>query len=110
VIDWENCGLASPGDEIAGVVFEFGYGDPDRAREVYAAYRRSGGPGIVRSPGDFSMTIAQLGHITEIACRIWLRSDPDERRHQEARIGQEIEQPLTRAIIGELLETVGGVG
>jgi hypothetical protein len=109
VIDWENCGLASPGEEIAGVVFEFGYGDADRAREVYSAYRQSGGPGVVRSPGDFSMTIAQLGHITEIACRIWLRSGPDERRHQEARIGQEIEQPLTRAVIGELLEAVAGV-
>ena len=110
VIDWENCGLASPGEEIAGVVFEFGYGDPDRAREVYRAYRQSGGPGVVRSPGDFSMTIAQLGHITEIACRIWLASGPGERRHQEARIGQAIEQPLTRAVIGELLEAVGGVG
>jgi Phosphotransferase enzyme family len=110
VIDWENCGLASPGEEIAGVVFEFGYGDPDRAREVYRAYRKSGGPGVLRSPGDFSMTIAQLGHITEVACRIWLRSGPDERRHQEARIGQAIEQPLTRAVIGELLEAIGGVG
>lgn len=110
VIDWENCGLASPGEEIAGVVFEFGYGDPDRAREVYSAYRRSGGPGVVRSPGDFSMTIAQLGHINEIACRIWLGSGPDERRHQEARIGQAIEQPLTRAVIGELLEAIGGAG
>jgi Ser/Thr protein kinase RdoA (MazF antagonist) len=110
VIDWENCGLASPGEEIAGVLFEFGYGDPDRAREVYGAYRQSGGPGVVRSAGDFSMTIAQLGHITEIACRIWLRSGLDERRHQEARIGQAIEQPLSRAVIGELLEAVGGVG
>ena len=112
VIDWENCGLASPGEEIAGVVFEFGYGDADRAREVYREYRRSGGPGAVRSPGDFSMTIAQLGHILEIACRIWLRSEaaPQERRHQEVRIGQAIEQPLTRAVIGELLDAVGGVG
>jgi hypothetical protein len=111
VIDWENCGLADPGQEIAGVVFEFGYGDPDRAREVYRTYRRSGGPGTVRRRGDFSMTIAQLGHITEMACRIWL--DPttpeDERRRQEARVAESIEQPLTIAVIDELVDAVGAI-
>ena len=111
VIDWENCGLASPGEEIAGVVFEFGYGDPARAREVYAAYREAGGPGTMRTRGDFSMTIAQLGHITEIACRIWLNRDTseEERRRQEGRIGQGIEQPLTVAVIDELLDAVASV-
>jgi Phosphotransferase enzyme family len=112
VIDWENCGLADPGQEIAGVVFELGYGDPDRAREVYRGYRRAGGPGTVRGRGDFSMTIAQLGHITEMACRTWL--DPatpkDEQRHQEARVAECVEQPLTSAMIDELLEAVGDVG
>lgn len=111
VIDWENCGLADPGQEIAGVVFEFGYRDPDRARDVYREYRRGGGQGTVRRRGDFSMTIAQLGHITEIACRTWL--DPatpqDERRRQEARVAESVEQPLTVAVIDELLEAVGEV-
>jgi thiamine kinase-like enzyme len=111
VIDWENCGLADPGQEVAGVIFEFGYGGRDRAREVYRAYRQAGGPGVVRSPSDFSMTIAQLGHITEIACQIWL--DPDtsaeERARQEARVGEAVDQPLTVAVIHELLDAVGGV-
>jgi hypothetical protein len=111
VIDWENCGLADPGQEVAGVVFEFGYGDPDRACEVYRAYCRGGGPGLVRTRGHFSMTIAQLGHITEMACRIWL--DPttpeDERRRQEARVAESVEQPLTVAVIDELLDALGRV-
>jgi thiamine kinase-like enzyme len=110
VIDWENCGLADPGQEVAGVVFEFGYDDPDRACAVYREYRRGGGPGTLRTRSDFSMTIAQLGHITEMACRIWL--DPGtaqaERRRQEARIAEAVEQPLTIGVIDELLDAVGG--
>jgi len=108
VIDWENCGLADPGHEVAGVVFEFGHGDPDRAGAVYEEYRRAGGPGTVRTRSDFSMTIAQLGHITEMACRIWL--DPgtteDERRRQEWRIAEAVEQPLTIDLIDALLDAV----
>jgi hypothetical protein len=109
VIDWENCGMADPGQEIAGVVFEFGYGDRDRAREVYRAYRASGGPGTISAPGDFSMTIAQLGHIIEVACRIWLdpSTSQDERRRQEARVRESVEQPLTVGVIDELLDAVG---
>ena len=111
VIDWENCGLADPGQEVAGVVFEFGCGDADRAREVYRAYRRAGGPGTVTTRTDFSMTIAQLGHITEAAGQIWLESedDPDERRRQEARVGEAVQLPLTVAAIDELLDAIGGV-
>jgi aminoglycoside phosphotransferase (APT) family kinase protein len=111
VIDWENCGLADPGQEIAGVVFEFGHGDRDRASEVYRAYRAAGGPGTVRTRGDFSMTIAQLGHITEMACRVWL--DPttpeDERDRQRSRGAECVEQPLTVRVIDELLDAIGGV-
>ncbi len=111
VIDWENCGLADPGQEVAGVVFELGIGDPGRGREVYRGYRTAGGPGTVRTRADFSMTIAQLGHILEAACRIWLdpASSEDERRRQEGRVAECIDEPLTVAVIDELLETVGGV-
>jgi aminoglycoside phosphotransferase (APT) family kinase protein len=111
VIDWENCGLADPGQELSGVIFEFGCGDMDRVREVYGAYRRAGGPATVSTRADFSMTIAQLGHITEAACRIWLAAGvgSDERARQEARVGEAVEQPLTLEVIDELLETVRGV-
>ncbi len=110
VIDWENCGMADPGQEVAGVLFEFGYGDPDRARTLYREYRRGGGPGTVRTRSDFSMTIAQLGHITEAACRIWLdpATSADERRRQEGRIAEAVSQPLTIDVIDELLDAIGG--
>jgi len=111
VIDWENCGLADPGQEVAGVVFELGIRDRSRGGAVYRGYREAGGPGAVRTRADFSMTIAQLGHILEIACRIWLDPDTtdDERRHQEGRVAEFVDDPLTVAVVDELLDAVGGV-
>jgi hypothetical protein len=110
VIDWDNCGLCDPGQELAGVLFEFGYGDAGRARSLYGEYRRCGGPGRIERRGDFSMTIAQLGHINEMSCRIWL--DPAEsdaeRARQAARFRESVEMPLTVAVIDELLEAVAG--
>jgi hypothetical protein len=57
------------------------------------------------------MTIPQLGHITEIACRIWVAPEltEDERRRQEVRIAGAVDQLLTIAVIDELLEAVGSV-
>ena len=110
VIDWDNCGLADPGQELAGVLFEFGYGDADRARALYREYRRCGGPGRIERRGDFSMTIAQLGHINEMSCLIWL--DPahtdEERARQASRFHESVEMPLTVAVIDELLDVVAG--
>ena len=89
VIDWENCGLADPSQELALVLFEFGR-DDQRARTLYRAYLEAGGPGRIDRRGNFSMLIAQLGHIGEDACRRWL--DPGEseaeRERQQARAEQ----------------------
>jgi hypothetical protein len=108
VIDWDNCGLADPGQEVAVALFEFSCGDADWARVLYREYRRCGGPGRVRRPGDFSMAIAQLGHITELSCRRWL--DPatpqTERDRQAARFAEGASDPLTRQVIDELLDAV----
>ncbi len=111
VIDWENCGLADPGQEVAGVVFELGIGDPGRGGEVYRAYRGAGGPGTVRTRVDFSMTIAQLGHILEAACGIWLDAGTtqEERRRQEGRVAEFVDAPLTVRVIDEPLGAVAGV-
>jgi hypothetical protein len=110
VIDWDNCGLADPSQELAGVLFEFGYGDADRAWALYGEYRRCGGPGRIERRGDFSMTIAQLGHINEMSCLIWL--DPaqtdEERARQASRVHERVELPLTVAVIDGLLEAVAG--
>jgi Ser/Thr protein kinase RdoA (MazF antagonist) len=108
VIDWENCGLADPGHELACVLFEFWHGDPDRARELHREYRRAGGPGRVDRRGSFSMAVAQLGHIAEIACRSWL--DPakpgEERRRQVGRVAEVTGDPLTIDVVDAILDAV----
>ena len=84
VIDWENCGLADPSQELALVIFEFGIGDVERVRTLYDAYVEQGGPGRIDRPGSFSMLIAQLGHIGEDACASWLDAAPVPRRRRPA--------------------------
>jgi len=108
VIDWENCGLADPGQELALVVFEFGMGDADRFRTIHQAYRAHGGPGRIDRLGSFSMLIAQLGHIGEDACESWLDASGsgDERARQEARADEFLSLPLTRDAITEILDAV----
>lgn len=108
VIDWENCGLADPSQELALVLFEFGLGSAERTRTLYEAYLESDGPGRIDRTGDFSMLIAQLGHIGEDACARWL--DPNEsaveRERQLARVEEFIALPLTRTAVEELLDAV----
>ncbi len=108
VIDWENCGLADPSQELALVLFEFALGSAERARSLYEAYLEMGGPGRIVRRGDFSMLIAQLGHIGEDACERWL--DPSEsaveRERQSARVEEFIALPLTRLAIDELINAV----
>jgi len=110
VIDWENCGLADPNGELALVLFEFGRGDPERVRRLHEAYVDGGGSARIRRPGDFSMVIAQLGHIAERWCRIWLdpASTPDDRARAVAGVDEFLTEPLTRAVVSGLLDAVGG--
>jgi aminoglycoside phosphotransferase (APT) family kinase protein len=103
VIDWENSGLADPTQELAVVVIEFAGGDIARARTLYDAYRDAGGPGRLLRPGQFSMAIAQLGHLGELACRLWL--DPTQDRARcSARIEEFLGEPITRALIRRILD------
>lgn len=107
VIDWENSGLADPSQELGLVLFEFSCGDPERARLLYDAYRDAGGPARIRRPHDFSMVIAQLGHIGERACRCWL--DPGrahERDRNLGRVEEFVTSTITRADIDMLLDAV----
>jgi Ser/Thr protein kinase RdoA (MazF antagonist) len=104
VIDWENSGPADPSQELGCVLFEFARTDPGRARALTAAYQQAGGPAAVRRRGHFSMLIAQLGHITEIAATDWLQPSarsPD-RTDSAAWIGEVLDEPHTR----ELLDTI----
>jgi len=110
VVDWENSGAADPGQELACVLFEFGRTDPERARALATAYRDAGGPGEVREREDFTMLIAQLGHIVEVAARDWLqpnRRSPD-RGTAAAWIAETLDDPHTQHRLDALLDAVRG--
>jgi aminoglycoside phosphotransferase (APT) family kinase protein len=104
VIDWENSGPADPSQEFGCVLFEFARADPGRARALTSAYRKAGGPAAVNRRGHFSMLIAQLGHITEIAATDWLQPNPrsPQRADSAAWISEVLDEPHTR----ERLETI----
>ena len=110
LIDWENCGMASPSQELALVLFEFGRHEPARVRALYEAYIEDGGPGRVERPEDFSMPIAQLGHIGERACARWLSTElPAEERARAADLFDEFSgELLSRDIIASLLDSING--
>ena len=76
-----------------------------RARALYDAYRDRGGPARLRDAADFTMIVAVLGHITEIASRRWLAAtDPSEREDLAAWAAELTDRPLTRHVIDQLLE------
>jgi aminoglycoside phosphotransferase (APT) family kinase protein len=104
VFDWENSGAANPGQELAGVLFEFAHLRPGRGRELYEAYVEAGGPGRVRCAADFSMLIAQLGHIGERACRLWLTGV--ERERIFGTVEEFVADPLTRDVIDRILDEI----
>jgi aminoglycoside phosphotransferase (APT) family kinase protein len=110
VIDWESCGLADPGQELAMVLVDFGSGLDGRAASLYRAYRGSGGPGRIDRRGHFTSVIAQLGHIGERHCRRWLdpATSQDERRHHEAGVAEFTDLALTRETIDALLDEIRG--
>jgi fructosamine-3-kinase len=107
VFDWENSGPADPSQELACVLFEFAGTDPSRAVALYQAYRDAGGPGRIESRAAFSMLIAQLGHIVERHCRLWLKNiSGGDRAHRQAGVAEATERPLTRTGLEALLDAV----
>jgi len=110
VIDWENSGPGDPHHELACALFEFGRGDPGRARALIRAYREMGGPGEVSRPGHFTMLIAQLGHIAEVAANDWLHPQARGRDRAEsaAWIGEMFAEPHSRRVLQDLLDTIAG--
>jgi aminoglycoside phosphotransferase (APT) family kinase protein len=108
VIDWENSGPADPSQELGCVLFEFARADPGRVRALTSAYRQAGGPAAVTRRGHFSMLIAQLGHITELAATDWLQPNPRSPQPADAAawISEVLDEPHTR----ELLEAILAAG
>jgi Ser/Thr protein kinase RdoA (MazF antagonist) len=111
VVDWENSGSADPSQELACVLFEFGRSDAGRARALIGAYHDAGGPGQVDRPGHFSMLVAQLGHITEMAATDWLRPNPrsPSRADSTAWISEVLDDPHTRTRLRDLLEATRAI-
>jgi aminoglycoside phosphotransferase (APT) family kinase protein len=109
VFDWENFGLADPGQELCLVLFEFGAGDTARTRTIYETYVETRGPGRVEAPRAFSMLIAQLGHIGEAGCTQWLAAaaSSPQREHAETWVGEFLSQPLSRETIDGILDAIG---
>ncbi|MCU1367032.1 MAG: aminoglycoside phosphotransferase [Ilumatobacteraceae bacterium] len=107
VIDWENAGPADPSQELCLPLYDFG-SDATRARALYGAYREDGGPARIERPGQFSMLIAQLGHINERAISRWLRDGAtiEQRAHDAALFGEFVSRPLTLALIDEILGAI----
>ncbi|PZF82578.1 phosphotransferase [Jiangella anatolica] len=105
VIDWENSGPAGPAQELAFVLFEYGRADPGRARALVSAYTDAGGPARLTGHGDFSMLIAQLGHVTELSAGDWLRPNDrsPSRAHAEAWVREALDDPHTRDRLDNLL-------
>jgi Ser/Thr protein kinase RdoA (MazF antagonist) len=110
VIDWENSGPADPSHELGCVLFEFARTDPGRVRALTGAYRDAGGRATVTRRGHFSMLIAQLGHITEMAATDWLKPNPrsPDRADSAAWIGEVLEEPHTRELLETILVAAGG--
>jgi aminoglycoside phosphotransferase (APT) family kinase protein len=106
VIDWENSGLADPNHELGCVLFEFARSDMGRAHALIDAYQEAGGPARVDRRGHFSMLIAQLGHITEMAASDWLSPNPrsPNRADSAAWIGEVLDEPHARKVLEDLLE------
>jgi thiamine kinase-like enzyme len=109
LIDWEDCGLADPSKELALVLWEFGRTDPGRARMLHAAYVDAAGPGRVRSPSDFSMVIAQLGHIGARACSDWIHAEDsaEDRTFAETWFAEFSDDPFTLGDVAMLLDALG---
>ena len=108
VIDWENSGPADPDQELGCLLFEFARSDAGRARALMAAYREAGGHAVVTHRGHFSMLIATLGHVTEIAASDWLTPNvrsPD-RADSAAWISEVLDEPHTRDVLDGLLVAV----
>jgi thiamine kinase-like enzyme len=111
VIDWDDCGLGDPSQELCLILYEFGCGDAGRTSALYTAYVEAGGPGRVDRRGNFSTVIAQLGHIGENSCQAWLTADsPHERERNVGRVHEFAgDRPLTRSVIDGILDAIADV-
>jgi Ser/Thr protein kinase RdoA (MazF antagonist) len=110
VIDWENCGLADPSQEVPMALVDFGGDDQSRIAALYGAYLDNGGPGRVSGPGAFTMVIAQFGHFWESAVRTYAapQATDEQQAHSVDRVAELLDRPLRPHHIEEMLDTLSG--
>ena len=109
VLDWENSGPGDVNGELGCAMVEYGLGEPDRMRTLYAAYVGAGGPGRLTDRGDFTMVVAQLGHIARTGCDRWLTSSSDRERARNADwVAEFLDEPVTVAAVDRILLAVNG--
>ncbi|MEW9554245.1 phosphotransferase [Nonomuraea sp. NPDC050783] len=105
VLDWENSGPAIPGWELAKVLADLPEED---AGVAYRAYLEAGGPARVREAADFSMAVAEQGHLLEFYAGRALAGEGEESGENRARARDRLcamlARPLTRARIDRLLD------
>lgn len=111
VIDWENCGLEDPAQELPMVLLDFAGGDGDRAAALYGSYLDAGGPGRVNGRGSFTMVIAQFGHFWESAVQAYVApgATPVVRAHSIERITELVRTSLRVQHLDEMLDHLAGV-
>jgi hypothetical protein len=117
VFDFDSSGPCDPAWELAFLLMEYATAeapghalvDRARARALIDAYAAAGGPGRLGGPGDFTMIIAVLSHITQVASRRWLEAtDPADRDDLAAWAAEFTARPLTRRVIDHLLDASAG--
>jgi Ser/Thr protein kinase RdoA (MazF antagonist) len=110
VIDWENCGLADPAQELPMAMIDFASGDHRRSMELYASYVAAGGPARVSGYGSFTMVIAQFGHFWEAAITAYLATDAlEDKAHNLDRIAELLNPPLRVVQLEEMLDAVASI-
>jgi Ser/Thr protein kinase RdoA (MazF antagonist) len=108
-LDWENSGPGDVNGELGCALFEYGLGEPDRMRTLYAAYVDAGGPGRLADRGDLTMLVAQLGNIARVGCERWLTSSTDqERAGNAAWVREFLDEPVTVESVDRILLAVNG--
>jgi hypothetical protein len=109
VLDWENSGPGDVNGELGCALFEYGLGQADRMRTLYAAYLDAGGPGRLADRGDLTMLVAQLGNIARVGCERWLTSATDQERASNADwVTEFLNEPVTVETVDRILLAVNG--
>ena len=72
VLDWENAGPATPAQDLAMLMGDYGPNDGGR---LVRAYIDAGGPTRITSPSDFDMAIAVQGHLIAFYANRWLANE-----------------------------------